>query len=73
MTQFHKNMSYTGFLRSLEQYGKKFGHCPAWRNLENFFWSLSMEKEIIFQTRCFDMRFHNIVFKVDNTTILLSS
>jgi len=46
MSQFHKNMYYTGFLRSLEQYGKKFCHFPVWRRLENFFWSLSMEEEI---------------------------
>jgi len=33
------------------KYGKRFGHFPAWKSLEKtLFWSVSMEKEIIFQT-----------------------
>jgi len=43
----------TGFLRSLEKYGKMFGHFPTWKSLEkNFFRSVSMEKNLIFWRAC---------------------
>jgi len=29
----------------MQNYGKKFGHFPAWKSLGNFFWSFSMKKE----------------------------
>jgi len=32
-------------LRSVEKYGKKIGHLPAWKSREHFVSSLSKEKE----------------------------
>ena len=31
-------------LRGLQKYGKKFGHIPAKKSLEKYFWSVSVEK-----------------------------
>jgi len=42
-------ISYPGFTRSLENYGKNFCHFPVWKSLEkNLYWSACMAKENYF-------------------------
>jgi len=40
----------------------KLGHFPARKSLEKIFWSVSMKKEMNFQTLSFDMHSDNILF-----------
>ena len=58
-----------GYLRSLEKCGKHFGCFPVWKN--NFYGLLVWKKKLIFQTRSFDMHFHNISFQIDNFTFIV--
>jgi len=44
IVEFESCLNFAGFLRSMEKYGKHFGHFPAWKSLEKIFWSVSMEK-----------------------------
>ena len=42
---------------------EKFGNFPVWKKI---FWSVNMEKNIIFQTWYFDMHFNNILFNINS-------